>query len=858
MSEVVKAVTTAVVGVAAIALGPPGWVGAAVAMAATMATSIALNTVFPAKKPSIPGLDFSQFETGNYTRMIRQPITSRRIIYGECRVSGPITFLHTTDNNKYLHMLITVSSHEIDSFQTVYINDEALTLSGNDVTSPSKYNGKVKVYTGTGSTAGDGSLLSALQTDCPDKWTTDHKQQGCAKIYVRLQYDRNVFSGVPEISAVIRGKNDISDPRGAGSEGYTTNWALCCADYITNYLGDTVDEDDLIAAANVSDEDVNLAGGGTEDRYTVNGVIDTADEPKAILGGFKGAGAAFIYYANGKWRLKAGAYAAPTQTITIDDLDGPITGMKTRLSRRDLCNRVKGVYVSPENDWQPSDFPPVTNATYLSQDQGEELWRDIDLPLTTSSAAAQRLAKIELEKHRQQIQVTLPLKLWPGINIEIGEVVQVTLERYGWTNKIFEVVNWSFAPRGEGDNIRLGVDLFLRETATTVYDWNSGEETEIDPAPDTDFPATDTPPPEIENPSVSEEQYPYRRRRFTRIKVSFDAPDFVYFDHAEVWVSVDGGTTYNHHTNVSLEPGATGNFQIDPVEELEDYYIKIYSVSERGVKSTNFTLLQWTVSGYDDDPSDMGDLRITVNDNGVNIIADDLEESDIDVYELRMGPSWSGGVLIATNWTPNWFLKSIKPGSHTLWGNSKANNERYGANPASGSITVQDPPDHWTVQAGDTQTDDYSGGTHSNTEQITYNTEDYLKCSHTSGVLTGTYTSSIFDLGSSDRYLVYILADLVVTGEGTTWADILNASTSWASNIATGSSWSTLFALSEGPSVSMKLKYGETSPPTNEVEGMEIFSVIVTGRYFQVEINITDPRDGVNALVEHFTLKFCQ
>ena len=61
--------------------------------------------------------------------------------------------------------------------------------------------------------------------------------------------------------------------------------------------------------------------------------------------------------------------------------------------------------------------------------------------------------------------------------------------RMGWTGKDFEVVSWSLVIEEDAANAPLlGVDLGLRETATTVYDWASGEETLIDPAPNTTLP----------------------------------------------------------------------------------------------------------------------------------------------------------------------------------------------------------------------------------------------------------------------------------------------------------------------------------------------------------------------------------
>ena len=82
----------------------------------------------------------------------------------------------------------------------------------------------------------------------------------------------------------------------------------------------------------------------------------------------------------------------------------------------------------------------------------------------------------------------------------------------------------------------------------------------------------------------------------------------------------------------------------------------------------------------------------------------------------------------------------------------------------------------------------------------------------------------------------------------TTWEDILIASRKWLE----------IFELPTAPQVEMTLLYGDTSPPTSSVGRLEILSAIATGRYFQVQIDITDPSDQVNALVEDFTIKYCQ
>ena len=157
------------------------------------------------------------------------------------------------------------------------------------------------------------------------------------------------------------------------------------------------------------------------------------------------------------------------------------------------------------------------------------------------------------------------------------------------------------------------------------------------------------------------------------------------------------------------------------------------------------------------------------------------------------------------------------------------------------------------------------GGLHDNTEHIIYNAHDYLRCKHQGGILVGTYTSQIFDIGSADRFLAYIVGqdtaeeDIVVVGFGTTWDAQVPVPTTWNDVNVSTYSWTNMFALDQGPSVEMRLYYGQTSPPTNYLDKMEILSGIVTNaRYFRVRITITDPNPEIYAYVEKYYLRLCQ
>jgi hypothetical protein len=439
---------------------------------------------------------------------VRDPAAPRQIIYGRRRVSGVMYPAGTSGSkNEYLHILLLVSAHEVEELGDIYFNDDLVSLDGSG-NGTGKWSGyvRIKKHLGTYNQAADSFLTSEVTG-----WTAAHKLGGIAYLYIRLKYSPDLFSGVPEFYVVTKGRK-VWDPR-AGAQSstdpttwtYSANAALCLLDWVRgvptrNSAGTMVRNFGLRApdaeidtasaneAANICDEPVVLDDLTTESRYTANGLLTTRVVAADGIEALKSAMAGECVFIGGQWVIRAGAYRTPTVTLTDSDLRAALVGVQFKPSRRELCNGVKGIYISEQNIWQPSDFPAVTNATYKTQDGEERLWHDIELPLTTSPACAQRLAKVILERSRQPITFTAKCKL-TAMQIQPTDVIQVTHSRFGWTNKTFEVLSFSFAIDSQGDSgPYLGVDLVLRETAAAVWTWANGEETTVDLAPNTDLP----------------------------------------------------------------------------------------------------------------------------------------------------------------------------------------------------------------------------------------------------------------------------------------------------------------------------------------------------------------------------------
>jgi len=427
--------------------------------------------------------------SGSPLQMTRDSISYRRVIYGETRLSGPMldAFISGTAN-EYLHLIVALAAHECYSIGDVYFTDEVETLdgSGNATGAHAGY-ARIKKHLGASGQTADSDFVS----DSGGSRASSDKFTNICNLYGRFKWAQNIWvGGFPNLSAVVKGRL-CYDPR-TTSTGWTDNPALCIRDYLTNTKfglavdSADIDDDSFIAAANICDEAVTLAAGGTEARYRCNGSFELSAEPATVLQKLVESMAGALVYVGGKWILYAGAHPTPeTSHLTEDDLSGQIS-VQTKMSLRDTCNRVRGTFTSPDEKWQSADVIPIVNGTYLAQDEDIEIWRDMNFGFVTSHSQAQRLMKIELERTRQDISFTAPCKL-TALRYKPGDVVPVDNDEMGWDGKRFVVTGLKFSTSNVQGELALGVDLSMRETAAEVWDWNSGEETTYDPAANTNL-----------------------------------------------------------------------------------------------------------------------------------------------------------------------------------------------------------------------------------------------------------------------------------------------------------------------------------------------------------------------------------
>ena len=514
--------------------------------------------------------------------------------------------------------IVTVAAgHEVNQFTRTFINDEV-------------YNGSS--YKGS-STALTFGYLNGADSQSPASilsgtTAANYQFRGLACFISRLVYDENVFpQGLPNVTVEVEGKK-VFDPR-TSTTAYSNNSALCIRDYLldTRYgLGVTaaeLDEDSFKTAAGICDENVNLRGGGTEKRYTINGAFSSNAAPKEIIEKMLTSCAGKLSYAGGKWTLRVGAYRNPVLDIDENIIVGGIQ-VQAKQSKRDIFNGIKGIFSDPNVLYQPTSFPLVTSQLYRQED-GEAITRDVEFAFTTSSAACQRLAKIELEQARQQIAVNMTCNM-KAFAVQPGDVVRLSLERYGWENKLFEVYSWEFAVSDLETGPTPTVNLLLRETAPEIYDWNEGNETLIDYAPNTNLPDPFTVnPPGV---SVSDTLVVVAEEVLTALLVRVSGTN-TFQDSYEIQAKRSTDTDW-----INLGRASGDLFELVNVIDGAIYNVRARTINSFGVKSA-WTFANHEVVGKTAPPSNVENFSLNIVNTEAHLTWDAVPDLDLSHYKIR-------------------------------------------------------------------------------------------------------------------------------------------------------------------------------------------------------------------------------
>ena len=377
-------------------------------------------------------------------------------------------FRDLTNDTKDLYQAMVLSEGEIESVEAVYVNEVPLTTTISLHDALEAQTDDRYTYTATNKIATDSELVkqinqradlvstdiklgadnqdSSLLLSASPLYSDNHRGFKVAYIATKIGFDRDIFpSGVPHIMCDVKGKK-VYDPRDE-TTAWSDNPALCLLDYLSNDIYgckiplDSIDLDTFKTEANYCDELVTVKDTSGTDRsqkrYTCNGVINTDDtclnNMNKILTSMRG----MLVFSAGKYKIKIDKLESATFEFTESNIlgDWTITGG----SKRMIANKVVARFFDSYNRFIET-LAVVTNDSFIEEDNNYTHEQQLALHFVSQPQRANILAQMHLKQSRQAWGVSFKSNL-TGMQVEVGDVVNITSSIAGWTQKPFRVAS---------------------------------------------------------------------------------------------------------------------------------------------------------------------------------------------------------------------------------------------------------------------------------------------------------------------------------------------------------------------------------------------------------------------------------
>jgi Putative phage tail protein len=429
-----------------------------------------------------------------FTAMV--PTAPRKWLFGNTAGATDLRYqAYTGANQDYYEQIIAIASHEVNSIYEIWFDNEKAWDSTNGVAS--KFAGYLTVDTQILGSSTNGIAINGT-------WTSSCTLTGCAYIHLKFKLSNNSdtnqspFASGVSSRVTVRAKGaKVYDPRldstvvgGSGTQRAATqstwawddngsrNPALQLLWFLIGWringklavgMGLPIARIDLpsfITAANTCDESITLNGGGTEPRYRGDGVLSEADDRRAVIETLCANMNAILRDAGGKLSLSVlkNDLSTPIASFTEDDVLGNEEWIQTN-DLHQTFNIVRGRRIDPSDNalYQPVDFPEVS----LTSLDGIDRIDTVEYMICQSNGQAQRLAKQRLQRGQYQgrYSFTGGPRWW---QVTLGDVVQLSHQGLGWSNKLFRVVAQQIARTGE-------TKIGLLEENAAIYAWSNNE-----------------------------------------------------------------------------------------------------------------------------------------------------------------------------------------------------------------------------------------------------------------------------------------------------------------------------------------------------------------------------------------------
>jgi hypothetical protein len=464
-----------------------GFALTAATFAINFAVSYVVTRAFGSKAPN------SQ-DTGARQQVPPANNNSIPVVYGDAWLGGVFVDAVLSSDQKTMYYVLAISSISSDASATFsydstkfYYGDRLVTFDGTDQTKvvsltdgdgnvDTKISGNlyVSLYTSTNAgtiTSVNGTAPNVFMggSDIPValRWPSSGRQMnGLAFAIVKLNYSADAgTTGLQPITFYCK-----HYPKGGTVAKPGDVWY----DYMTDTrygagMTGLVDSTSATALNTYSDQTITYtpAGGGsaTQARYRINGVVDTGRPVLENVEKMLECSDSWMAYnaASGLWSIVINKSESSTFSFNDTNLIGEIRVSATDINQQ--INQIQIEFPSKLNRDQPDLVYMETPAGLLYPNEPPNR-QTTTLEFTNDSVQAQYLGNRRLEQAREDLIVTIT-STYPGIQVDAGDVVDITNADYGWTNKLFRVMKVSEATVDDGN---LGASLELSEYNAVVYD----------------------------------------------------------------------------------------------------------------------------------------------------------------------------------------------------------------------------------------------------------------------------------------------------------------------------------------------------------------------------------------------------
>lgn len=440
------------------------------------------------------------------------PTAPRKIVFGKTAAGADVRYYEVTDTSttvnfglmglsastagaKWLHWVVALSSHKLNSVQSIYLED-VLCYSGGSTTGTYASQGALGI-----SVVLEGNASNARAVGSGAYWTPTATFTGCSYLVLAMKDDAKVYAnGIPQrITTIVEG-TPVYDPRldstvgGSGPMRATdqTTWAyyngsdeigrnpaLCLITYLLGYringviawgMGiptSRIDFGNFITYANVCDEAVTTKDGGTVKRYQCDGIFSTADSHETIFDGVCAAmGTTKLLDVGGLYQFVGGAddLASPILELGPDDIIQTGYQWKPSPPARDRHNIARGRFADPAQYYVLNDWPEVSTSP-LADNVPRVL--QLDFNCVSRSESCQRIAKQMLVRGAYPGTFTATF-LPKAFAAQVGSLVHMTLPQEGWNQKLFRVVD-------QTETADMIFQMTLMEENAAIYAWSASE-----------------------------------------------------------------------------------------------------------------------------------------------------------------------------------------------------------------------------------------------------------------------------------------------------------------------------------------------------------------------------------------------